>query len=258
MNKQTGYIVQVTDDYDMFELMDANRSIDPSHVKTLKSSIKEHGILINPMLVNNKMQVVDGQNRLEACRQLGEPIYYLIVGDYGIKEVQALNLSQKNWTQKDYAESFASMGYEHYKNLLRFHKEYDEFNLSSCVKLLQNSTAARNIAQKRARTTDDGEYYNFKQVFEEGTWQIKDYSKAEMWVNYLRKIGQYYSGYNRASFVSSMIGLFNKPQFDVDEFIRKLSYQSNALNDCSNVGQYIELIEEIYNFKKRDKVNLRF
>ncbi|HSH51412.1 MAG TPA: ParB/RepB/Spo0J family partition protein [Bacteroidales bacterium] len=258
MIETTKYVVRKTDEYDLFKLMDANRSIDPSHVKTLKNSINEHGVLINPILVNNKMQVVDGQNRLEACRQVGEPIYYLIVDDYGIKEVQALNLNQKNWTQQDYAESFASMGYEHYENLLKFYNDYDEFNLSSCVKLLQNSTAARNIAQKRARTSDSDEYYNFKQVFEEGTWQIRDYSKAELWADYLRKIGEYYSGYNRSSFVNTMIGLFNKKQFDVDEFLRKLSYQSNSLNDCTRVGDYLLLIEEIYNFKKRDKVNLRF
>lgn len=258
MNKLTAYTVNITDEYDNFELMDANRSIDSRHVKTLKDSMKEHGVLVNPILVNSDMQVVDGQNRLEACRQLGEPIYYLIVGDYGIKEVQALNLNQKNWNQQDYAESFAEMGYEHYKNLLKFREDHEEFNLGSCIKLLQNSTAAKTISQKRARTTNDNRYYDQKQVFEEGTWQINDYAKAETWANDLRRIGEYYSGYNRSSFVSSMISLFNKPQFDIDEFIRKLSYQSNALSDCSRVSQYIELIEEIYNFKKRDKVNLRF
>lgn len=258
MNKLTGFTLKLTDEYDMFELMDANRSIDLSHVRTLKDSMKEHGVLINPILVNNDMQVVDGQNRLEACRQLGEPIYYLIVGNYGIKEVQALNLNQKNWTQQDYAESFAEMGYEHYQRLLNFCEEYDEFGLGSCIKLLQNSTAAKNISQKRARITDSDEYYNQKQVFEEGTWKITDYEKAEKWANNLRTIGKYYSGYKRSAFVSSMISLLNKPQFDIDEFLRKLSYQSNALDDCSRVSQYIELIEEIYNFKKRDKVNLRY
>lgn len=258
MNKDTAFIVKMTDDYDRFSFMDANRNIDPRHVKTLKDSMKEHGVLLNPILVNSKMQVVDGQNRMQACKELEEPIYYLVVGDYGIKEVQALNLNQKNWTQRDYAESFASMGYEHYKNLLRFCRENDDFGFTSCIKLLQNSTASRTISQKRARTTSSGSYMDQKQVFEEGTWEITDYGKAEEWADYIREIGQYYTGYSRSTFVSAIISLLNKPQFDKDEFLRKLSYQSNALNDCSNVGQYTELIEEIYNFKKRDKVNLRF
>ncbi len=259
MNNQTSFIVHITDEYEIFNVMETNRSVDPRHVKVLKDSIKEHGVLVNPVLVNSKMEVVDGQHRLEACKQSNSSVYYLIVGDYGIKEVQALNLNQKNWTQIDYAESFSSMGYEHYKKLLSFVEENDDFGFSSCVRLLQNSTASKYISTKRSVSQQNANGTSkIKQVFEEGTWEINDEKKANEWVNYLRDIGQYYSGYNRTTFVNAMISLFNNPKFDKDEFMRKLSYQSNALNDCSNVGQYIELIEEIYNFKKRDKVNLRY
>lgn len=31
-----------------------------------------------------------------------------------------------------------------------------------------------------------------------------------------------------------------------------------ALEDCTNTSQYLGLIEEIYNFRRRIKVNLRF
>lgn len=258
MNKQTGYIVQITDDYELFETLSTNRAIDPRHVKTLKDSMKEHGVLINPVLVNAKMQVIDGQHRLNACKSLGKPVYYLMIGDYGIEEVQALNLNQKNWTYRDYAESFASMGYDHYQTLISFSEENDDFGFGSCMKLLQNSTTYRNASRKRIDEKRGETVTKKRQSFEEGTWEVTDYDKAVEWVEYLRDLGKYYSGYNRSVFVSAMIGLFNRKQFDKDEFLRKLSYQSNSLNDCTSVGDYLLLVEEIYNFKKRDKVNLRF
>ncbi len=259
MNNKTSYTLQITDEYGRFNHIGANRNVDPRHVKSIKNSIKEHGVLINPVLVNGNMQIVDGQHRFQACKELKKPVYYLDIGDYGIKEVQALNLSQKNWTQKDYAESFAEMGAEHYQTLLDFYKEMEEFTFLSCIRILQGSTSLRNISQKRANEERRASgVSNQKQVFEEGTWEVDDLERAYKWIDYLREVGKYYDGYKRTAFINAMIGLFNKPQFDKHEFLRKLSYQANALNDCSNVGDYVELIEEIYNFKKRDKVNLRY
>ncbi len=259
MSNKTEYVVKKTTEYDIFNIINANRNINPRHVKTLKGSFREHGVLMNPILVNDKMQVVDGQHRLTALKQLELPVYYLIIGDYGIKEVQALNLNQKNWSKKDYAVSFSEMGYEHYTTLLEFHKEYDEFGFTSCIKLLQNSTTVKDVGRKNSNLKrNTTEETNPSQVFEEGTWEVSDYDIAEEWVEYLRNIDEYYSGYNRSVFVSTMIGLFKKPQFDRDEFMRKLSYQGNALNDCTSISDYLLLIEEIYNFKKRNKVNLRY
>lgn len=259
MNKQTSFIVQKTDEYDIFNTLHSNRAIDPVNVKRLEESMEANGVLINPILVNARWEVIDGQHRLQACKNLNKHIYYLIVGDYGIGEVQALNLNQKNWGQADYAKSFASMGYEHYQNLLDFQAKYDEFSLGSCIKLLQNSTSSKTIQRKRLEGDRNisGESRQ-KQVFEEGTWEIDDYDLAVEWATYLRRLEKYYDGYNRAGFVATMIGLFRKEQFDKDEFLRKLNYQSNSLGDCSNVGDYLMLIEDIYNYKKRDKVSLRY
>lgn len=255
----TDIVVRQTDDYDKFNIIGENRNIKSAHVKRIARSFKDHGILINPILVNSDMEVVDGQHRLAAARKISKPIYYIEVGDYDIEEVQALNLNQRNWTKRDYAQSYASMGYEDYQMLLEFDKEYKEFPFTICIKLLQNSNAARYIHQKEyaAKQNKSGES-NQKQVFEEGTWQVEDFETAVEWAEYLRDIGEYYEGYKRASFVSAIITLMKKKQFDADEFIRKLSYQSNALSDCASVGDYIMLIEEIYNFKKRNKINLRY
>ena len=71
-------------------------------------------------------------------------------------------------------------------------------------------------------------------------------------------IGKYYSGYKRRSFIYAMIGLFKNKNFDFNEFIHKLKTQPSAMVDCTDTQQYLSLIEEIYNYRRREKVNLRY
>jgi hypothetical protein len=55
-----------------------------------------------------------------------------------------------------------------------------------------------------------------------------------------------------------MISLFKNENFDYSEFMHKLRLQPKALVDCANREQQKLLIEEIYNYKSRQKVNLRY
>ena len=38
----------------------------------------------------------------------------------------------------------------------------------------------------------------------------------------------------------------------------KSKNQPSALTDCNDSKQYVSLIEEIYNYRRREKVNLRY
>ena len=46
--------------------------------------------------------------------------------------------------------------------------------------------------------------------------------------------------------------------FEFTEFLQKLKTQPTALQDCTNVTNYKVLIEEIYNYRRREKINLRY
>lgn len=68
--KQTNEIKR-TNNYDMFKRLEGNRFVDPKKVNKLKKSINEVGYISNPIIVNEKMEVIDGQHRLEALKELG-------------------------------------------------------------------------------------------------------------------------------------------------------------------------------------------
>jgi hypothetical protein len=71
-------------------------------------------------------------------------------------------------------------------------------------------------------------------------------------------IEPYYIGVRRRAFIYTMMSLFRNPNFEFTEFLQKLKTQPTALQDCTNISNYKVLIEEIYNYRRREKVNLRY
>lgn len=106
-----GFIYE-TKDYSKFKRIDGNRAVD--HPQTIINSIKKHGVLNCPINVNEEFGVADGQNRVLAFEQLGLPVRYIISAGIGIKECQAMNSGQKNWTADDFVNSYAESGDKRY------------------------------------------------------------------------------------------------------------------------------------------------
>jgi glutathione peroxidase-family protein len=49
-----------------------------------------------------------------------------------------------------------------------------------------------------------------------------------------------------------------KDVFDFEEFMHKVKLRPNMLVPCGTTEQYVEVIENIYNYKRSGKVNLRY
>ena len=103
---EDSYKIQSTFKYEMFSFIEGNRSID--HDEKIEKSIRKSGLLVQPILVNQSMQIIDGQNRFEACKRLCLPIYYVVQDGVGLGEVNDLNSASKNWTARDYIHSYAA------------------------------------------------------------------------------------------------------------------------------------------------------
>ena len=107
-------IIYCTNDYTIFKRLCGNREVVESRKNTIKQSIIENGYIRNPIVVNEKMEIIDGQGRFEALKELKMPIEYVIAIGAGQKECVALNVNQKNWKTIDYIKSFAEMNVPEY------------------------------------------------------------------------------------------------------------------------------------------------
>jgi len=257
VQKQEVNKVYKTNDLSIFKQIDGNRVPNLQHIKRLSDSIRVYGMKCNPILVNERMEVIDGQHRLMAAKEANSFVYYIVIDGYSLDEVHTLNLNQKNWSKKDFMEGYANMGIESYIKLRDFVAKNEDYTFITCMALCQNTPTgdSRTLAIQTHKSKLDG---NKVQIFEQGTWLCGDMNLANEWAGKIRMIKTYYQGYNRSTFVSTMIGLLKKDIFDFNEFMHKLRIQPSALVDCTSTEQYRILIEDIYNYKSRNKINLRY
>ena len=228
-----------TNDLTIFKTLDGNRDVIQSHLKRLSKSMKDRK-LFSPIIVNEKMEVIDGQHRLMASKNNNVAIEYIIVNGYGLKEVQILNANSKNWNSDDYMNGYCDLKNQEYIKYKEFKDTYG-FGHSECQALLSNQISS-----------------HLQPVFNSGEFKIKDYKKAVDMAERITMISEFYNGYKRRSFVSAIISLMKKKDYEHAEFMHKLRMQPTALIDCVKSVDYVKLIEEIYNYKRRKDDRVRF
>ena len=106
-----------TTDYSIFKRLEGNRSVSKMRVGDIKNSISKYGYVGAPVVVNEKMEVIDGQGRLAACKELNVPVPYIIRPGTTVTDCMALNRSTLNWKDSDYVKSYAEQGNISYKYL---------------------------------------------------------------------------------------------------------------------------------------------
>jgi hypothetical protein len=233
--------VHTTTDYSMFKPIDGNRNKNRLHIARLKQSMLEN-YLFTVIVVNEKYQIIDGQHRFECIKELELPLHYIICKGYGLSEVQRLNANAKTWNADDYLDGYAKMGIKDYVVYKEFKEKYD-IGHNECMALLNSMS---RISHKTIKT------------FWDGTFKVSHLFEAEDFMMKLHLISPYYSGYKRRTFIYCLMTLLDNSNFEFTEFLQKLKIQPTAMQDCTTVEQYKVLIEEIYNYKRRIKVNLRF
>ena len=228
-----------TNDYSLFSILKGNRQINKAHLNRLKESIEQESLIV-PIIVNEEYEIIDGQNRYNAWKDLKLPVYYIVVEGYGLSQVQRLNSNIRNWSMKDYADCYDTLGKKDYKVYKKFKEKYGLGDYES-IALLQNQ--------------DNGSGKNFER-FRNGKFKVVNYKKACKNAEKVVALSEYYDGYKRRSFVFSILHLINHKNFDFKQLLSKLKYQQSKLVECTNKEQYLVLLQGIYNYKSTKKVNL--
>jgi hypothetical protein len=231
--------VHTTTDYFLFKPIEGNRNKNLLHINRLKKSMAET-YLFTVIIVNEKYEIIDGQHRFDVIQELQLPLNYIVCNGYGLNEVHILNQNSKTWTSDDYLDGYCKLGYKDY---LKYKEFKDVYGIGhyECMWLLNGSQLS-----------------NPTQVFFTGDFKIKNYNEACKIIEKIMLVEPYYEEWKRRSFILAMLQLFKNPNFELTEFLQKLKLQPTALTNCSTTNQYVSLIEEIYNYRRREKVNLRY
>ena len=117
-------MVYKTTDYSKFRMLEGNRAVLNTRKQKIRKSIDVHGQLFSPIIVNEKMQIIDGQARYEVFREKNLPIYYIMEQGLSVEDCQTLNSTGTPWTLKDYIDSYEVQGNENYIRLNRLIKAH--------------------------------------------------------------------------------------------------------------------------------------
>jgi hypothetical protein len=126
-------MIQKTTDYSKFKTLKANRVLNQNHLAKLTVSISKRNMLENnPIIVNENMEVIDGQHRLEVAKANHWPIWFTVVTDAGIDEVLEMNTNLRVWKLQDFVDSLIVRGNKEMAYLKEFSQEWN-LSLSSSI-----------------------------------------------------------------------------------------------------------------------------
>lgn len=235
--KPTGRIYSTTN-YDMFKYRKDNRPIKESNVLSKIESIRKMG-LRQPICVDNMFRVTDGQHRLEACKRLKIEVRYIIddykMSTYALADLQS---ATKPWSVDEYTHTYAQKD-TNYRLYQDFCKKYPQFSHTCRLSLLTD---------KHGRT-------NIDEVFKQGLFEIKSIAKASTYADQLIKLGEFYKGYNKRSFVYAFMIMQSHPDFDFDRLMRKMPKRCRDIKDFSQTKDFLDVMQNIYNWKETKRLS---
>jgi len=237
-------MVKSTTNFEKFKTITGNREVSVPAVERLVREIKKSNLLpYFPILVNKKMEVIDGQHRLEACKILNVPVYYNIGKNGDIETVQTVNTTSRNWMASDYLHSWIKRGNKHYEALASFMAE----------NALPLGCARRILAWDKGGNDIDG--------FKKGKFRISSENKAIEIKDLIKEICSINTGrlvYTH-TFVIALMKMVDTPRYSQKWMLNRLEISAPKFWTSDKAVDYLRQLEDVYNFDvKREKNKVRF
>lgn len=240
--------IQVTNDYSIFRKMLGNRDVDEKRVNGLMKSIRKIGWISNPIIVNKKMEVVDGQGRLEALKRLAMPVEYHIVDDANLEACRVMNTNNKAWKPIDYVTSYADSGI---KDFQRMKEIFDQYQVSVDTVIL--------AAGKTSNGTNTEQIRNGTFSFTE-TDYINACHALNIRKKYLPILDKFGGRRTTRDKVVFYLVDYGKTHHDLDhdKIIEALESCDPHEIYAQNFERLLESIQDVYNYNKRKGGRLYF
>ena len=223
--------IRKTNNYAMFKNILGNRDLRGTNYNKLIKSMKEKQLII-PILCNDKLEIIDGQHRYEACKELQYPLYYYVVDGYEIEDVKRANLVSCNWVVDDYLKLNIEIGKKDY---IEFKRIKDEFNISTS-QLLDIFARYQGTSLKETRM-----------IFEDGSFKLDNVHEVLQFLNNLSDFS-FFREYTSFSFIKAFLKISSLNEYDHKTMKKRLEKQPYKLEKRASYKNYIEMLVDIYNY----------
>lgn len=227
------------------------RLVDRGNVNRIKKSMQE--IYIPSVIkVNQDWYILDGAHSKQAIKELALTGAQLVYVMYDTKDRDrevcvALNTTSRKWTTIDFMEVWISSGKEDYIWFKKIWHKY-ELNFQSTLFLVTGKTRGGSHEKpcKAMREFKDGSM-KLSQEQRDKAVDIADklVDIRSLMPKDIASQRNFHLGFIRMAF---------NEQYNHQRMLSKLSYQRDRIYKCSSQNGYIKMLEDIYNYKTKDKV----
>lgn len=228
-----------TNDRQGFKHLNGNRGVERPRVQGVIDSINTVGYVMSPIVVNEKMEVIDGQARLQAFEELKLPVDFVIAYGAGVRECIYLNRRTSAWTMKDYIKSYNDLGSVPYRFLQALITAYGVLPFQVIVYALQ----IREIHQDLLKS---GKF----------TCTAKDYEGARRLLDAIMEIKPILDrvGGDKRHICKAIMFALSQGLVDRSTLREKLEKFWSLMFPVANIGDALDMLENVYNYRNRNKI----
>ena len=245
--------VQQTKDLGLFKMLLGNRELNKVQIKRLTKTLEDDiwFTKLSPILVNENMEVIDGQHRLQAYKNYKEaktidlPIFFIMQKGLTIKDARLLNAGSKPWGPKDYAKAYSEYGNANYKTYLKFEKETG-LNYDILVRYLATDYSVES--------------------FRNGNFVVRDEKFSRQMFNNLDEVGMVIKAsmdqpinWRHRGFAIGLWNIMQNPNYEQARMLAQLEDYNKILRttDMKNVD-ISKALQKIYNKGQEEVVELLY
>jgi len=231
-----------TKDYGKFTLRSDNRSkIDQNHVRNLVHSIKTQNLLdMRPISVNSQFEIMDGQHRFLAAKELGIEFYYMVGEELKSRDIILMNLS-KAWNIADYLNYYIKNGFEHYIRLEEFMNRYDLKLRVTLGLLVGASDKCLDKFKLGEFTFEDDSFGGYADICQESIRIIQKHNGTSHYTSSTR-------------FWKALAKIVSHEEFEKEKWYHNLNKVPEKISVKACYSAYVKVLSEIYNYRSRSGI----
>lgn len=241
---QVSGVFYTTTDYSRFKKLLGNREVTEQRIAAIVDSMKRRGYITSPILVNEHFEIIDGQGRFQAEKQLGLPVEYIVQPGLTVEDCISMNIKMKNWDIRDYIGSYADRGVQDYVRLKALIAEFPSISISSIGGMARKNLSAGN-ANDAIRT---GRFSLDK----------KDMPELRETLRFIEEV-QKQTGSLTGSNCEFAIGYcYRTPGCDTERLKKVLCENHREISVPRRTADVIDRIDEKYNYGRRESKRILF
>lgn len=233
--------IYFTRNYGQFKWLKGNRALNEAKIKKIIKSIQNGTNILRyaPIIVNESMEIIDGQHRFMVSQQLKENVYYVIQFDADLKMIPLINSNSSNWSKQNYLDSYCDMDKEAYLIVREWMDTFDGLGVSTAAALIHSGVS---------KATESAE------AFKDG--QIKadfvDFGMARLTL--LKDFVPHTKNAFSSRMVEVMIRLYENGKYDHQLMLKQLESSGQQIQDVATVKTIIAEMERIYNYRMKSRL----